>query len=356
MPANRWDVSKSESKLQELEEVLSGVKRRPILVLAHNNPDPDTIASAFALDFLLRKKLGMRSVIGYGGVVTRAENKAMIHRLRIEMTRLTHLDRSTYGGIAIVDGQPGTGNTLIKERSEPPLIVIDHHPVRRSSLRAPFHDIRPGQGTTSTILTEYLIAADLEPTRSLANALLYGIKADTKSLGRGASDTDFKAFRYLSPFTNPRVMGWIENPALSVDHFVDYHRGLARTNIYRDVATSYLGKIQSEAIIPQLADDLLRIEGVSWSLCLGVINEMIILSLRSTSRTYGAGNVIRKLVGKSGFAGGHRAMAGGQIPVQGLENSEINERASELIDKFLQLIDREHCHPKRLVARPSTEA
>lgn len=352
MVPNRWDVSKSEAKLRDLEKVLAGAKRLPLLILAHNNPDPDTIASAFAFEFILRKRFGVRSIIGYGGVVTRAENKAMIQRLRIRMRRLTNLNPSRYYGIALVDAQPGTGNNLLNERSEPPLIVIDHHPVRRFSLKSRFHDIRPREGTTSTILTEYLVAADLNPTRSLANALLYGIKADTKSLIRGASDTDFKAFSFLSPLTNPRVMGWIENPALSVDHFVDYHRGLARTNIYRDAATAYLGKIQSEAIIPQLADDLLRIDGVSLSLCLGLINNMIMLSLRSTSRTYAAGKVIRKLVGKSGFAGGHRDMAGGQVPVHGKSNSEVRETAQNLIQRFLKLIDRDHCHAKRLVARP----
>jgi nanoRNase/pAp phosphatase (c-di-AMP/oligoRNAs hydrolase) len=355
MGTSRWDITKSESKLKDLEKVVAGAKRLPLLILAHNNPDPDTIASALALDFILRKKFNVRSVIGYGGVVTRAENKAMIQRLRIDMKRLTNLNRSKYYGIALVDAQPGTGNNLLNARTEPPLIVIDHHPVRRFSLKSPFHDIRPGEGTTSTILTEYLLAADLAPTRSLANALLYGIKADTKSLVRGASDKDLKAFAFLSPRSNPRVMGWIENPALSVHHFVDYHRGLARTHIHRDVATSFLGKIQSEAIIPQLADDLLRLDGVSISFCLGLLSDMIMLSLRSSSRTYGAGKVIRKLVGKSGFAGGHRDMAGGQVPVQGKSGAEIRDIAHGLIQRLLKLVDRDHCHAKRLVARPPEE-
>ncbi len=356
MGSSRWDTSKSEAKLKDLKKVVSGAKRLPLLILAHNNPDPDSIASALALDFLLRKKFGINTILGYGGVVTRAENKAMIQRLRIKMTRLTKLSRSKYYGIALVDAQPGTGNNLIVARSEPPLIVIDHHPVRRLSLKSQFHDIRPGEGTTSTILTEYLVAAELTPTRSVANALLYGIKTDTKSLIRGAADKDLKAFAFLSPLTNPRVMGWIENPALSPDHFVDYHRGLSRTFVYRDAATAYLGKIQSEAIIPQLADDLLRLDGVSMSFCLGLICDMIMMSLRSTSRIYGAGKVIRKLVGKSGFAGGHRDMAGGQVPVQGKTPAEIREIANGLIQRFLKIIDHDHCHPKRLVARPPEES
>ena len=211
----KWDVGRSACRLADLSAVLEGAGRRRVLVLCHNNPDPDSIASAYGLQFLLSRKLGIRSVIGYGGVVTRAENRAMIHRLRIKMTQLSRIDRSRYYGIALVDAQPGTGNNLMDFRAAPPLIVIDHHPLRKSSLKAEFHDIRPKYGATSTIITEYLTAAGLVPTRSLANALIYGIKADTNSLVRGASKIDFNAFNYLSPLTNPRVVAQIERPSLS---------------------------------------------------------------------------------------------------------------------------------------------
>ena len=213
--ALKWDVGRSACKLDALAAVLEGAGRRRVLVLCHNNPDPDSIASAYGFQFLLSKKFGIRSVIGYGGVVTRAENRAMIHRLRIKMTQLSRIDRSRYYGIALIDAQPGTGNSLIDSRATPPLIVIDHHPLRKPSLKAEFHDIRPKYGATSTIITEYLSAAGLVPTRFLANALVYGIKADTNSLLRGASKVDFNAFNYLSPLTNPRVVAQIERPKLS---------------------------------------------------------------------------------------------------------------------------------------------
>jgi nanoRNase/pAp phosphatase (c-di-AMP/oligoRNAs hydrolase) len=344
-----WDCNRSATKLDELEVVLNRSRRGRILVLAHNNPDPDSIAGAAAFQLLLKKKFGQASVIGYGGVVTRAENKAMIHRLRIRMTRLRTIDRAKYGKIALIDAQPGASNNLLGGRSPAPMIVIDHHPLRKASHKAAFHDIRPGFGATSTILTEYLIAAGIPPTRSVANALVYGIKTDTNSLMRGASEFDLKALQYLSQFTNPRVLGWIEKPALPVEHFVEYHRGLSRTTIYRDVAICYMGKIGSESIIPRLADDLLRIDGVSWSLCMGEIQGLIILSLRSTSKTYRAGTIIRKLVGKAGFAGGHRELAGGQIPLEGMDDLQKEELPKKLTNRFLKLIDRDGVNPKPLV-------
>lgn len=346
MIAPKWDVSRSEAKLAQLSALLEGSRRSRVLVLCHNNPDPDSIAGAYGLAHLFSKKLGVRSVIGYGGVITRAENKAMIHRLRIPMTRMSRVDPSKFYGVALMDGQPGTGNNLLDTRLEPPLIVIDHHPLRKMSLRSKFHDIRVDYGATSTIVTEYLVAAGLTPSRSVANALLYGLKTDTQSLVRGASKADFCAFNYLSQLSNPRVLARIERPALSQEYFEDYLRGLSQTTICRDVAISNLGKTRSDSIVPELADFLLRIDGVTSTLCMGENKTVLLLSLRTTSRKHRAGNLIRRLVGDSGSGGGHREMAGGMIPLSGMSKTQKQELTDKLIAKFLKLIDRQNVTPK----------
>ncbi len=349
MTSQKLDLTKSVAKLDELASVLRGASRRRVLLLCHNNPDPDSIASAFGLSFLLSKRFGVRSVLGYGGVVTRAENKAMIQRLRIKLQQFSRIEPSKFYAIALIDAQPGTGNSLMGQRDEPPAIVIDHHPLRRLSQRSDFHDVRPHYGATSTIITEYLVASELTPTRSVANALVYGIKTDTNSLGRGATKADFNAFLYLSSYANPRVVGWIENPPLPREFFEDYVKGLSSTLIFRDAAVSSLGKIRSSSIIPELADLLLRVHGVSWSFCMGENKNLLILSLRSTSHTYRAGVVLRKVLGRAGSAGGHKEMAGGQFPLSGLTRTEKDDLPTNLISKFLKLIDREHCTGKLMV-------
>src|SRR5208283_1844573 len=124
---------------------------------------------------------------------------------------------------------------------------------------------------------------------------------------------------------------------------------LSSTLIFRDAAVSSLGKIRSSAIIPELADLLLRVHGVSWSLCMGENKNLLILSLRSTSRKYRAGLVLRKVLGRAGSAGGHKEMAGGQVPLSGLTRTEKDDLPMNLISKFLKLIDREHCPGKLMV-------
>jgi nanoRNase/pAp phosphatase (c-di-AMP/oligoRNAs hydrolase) len=349
MGLSQWDVTKSKERLGLLTELLTGSRGKLVLILCHNNPDPDTIGCAAGMAFLFRKTFGIRTVLGYGGRISRAENKAMVGRLKIPMKQLSRVNPSLYHAIALVDAQPGTGNNLVATRGEPPLIVIDHHPLRSASAKAPFHDIRPNYGATSTIVTEYIVAAGLQPSRSVATALLYGIKADTRSLIRGARRVDFHAFNYLSPLSNPIALGWMESPPLSVEYFVDYHRGLSSTNIYRDAAVAYLGRIASDSIVPELADLLLRVEGITWSLCMGEIGNLMILSMRSLSKGSRAGNVIRRLVGKTGSAGGHREMAGGQIPLQGLTEDELRDMPRQLTKRFLTLIGRQGNPPRPLV-------
>lgn len=345
----RWDLSRSVAKLDALTSCLERESVRRISILCHNNPDPDSIAGAYGFAFLLGKKFGIRSFLCYGGVVTRAENKAMIQRLRIAMTRIKNLKETPTPEIALIDAQPGTGNSLLLSRDGMPLVVIDHHPLRKQTQKTPFHDVRPQYGATSTIIAEYLAAAGLTPSRSVANALMYGLKADTGSLVRGACKADFSAFSYLSPLTNPRVLGWIEKPPLPQSYFGDFHQGLSNTILYRDVAVSQLGSIRSEAIVPELADLILRTENVSWSLCMGHVENVLVMSLRSSSRKHAAGGVLRKLVGKAGSAGGHRDMAGGIIPVPGMTNEEIQELGNTIVEKFLTLINRKKQHPRDLV-------
>lgn len=345
----KWDLDKSIEKIHELEECLRSQSVRRITILCHNNPDPDSIASAYAFDYLLEKKFGVRPFICYGGAITRAENKAMVKRLRIKLLPLDSTEKAPSKDFALIDAQPTSGNNLIVSKDIVPLIVIDHHPLRRVTQRSLFYDIRPQYGSTSTIVTEYLVASDLTPTRSVANALLYGLKTDTGSLVRASCKADFKAFAFLSPLTNPRVLAWIEAPPLPPTYFQDYCKGLANTVIYKDVAVSYVGKLESEAIVPELADMLLRIDHVSWSLCMGVVGNVLVMSLRSTSRKHKAGMILRKLVGKSGSAGGHREMAGGVIPVSDMADNEIRELGDHIISRFLYLINRKQQAPEKLI-------
>ncbi len=172
-----------ERQLTRLLQSVEGTSK--ILILPHNDPDPDAIASAVALRHLLAEQAGVDSRIAYKGIIGRAENRALVRYLDYPLQRLTGADLRQAWPIALVDTQPGAGNNALPAHVAP-AIVFDHHPYREATAGAAFADVRPGLGSTSTLLVEYLQAAGIEPSPPLATALFYGIKTDTLGLGRGA--------------------------------------------------------------------------------------------------------------------------------------------------------------------------
>ena len=69
-----------DNRLRRLREVVAGSKRP--LILIYGNPDPDALASAWALRELMRSSHVPAHVV-YTGEVGRPENEAMIKHLRI---------------------------------------------------------------------------------------------------------------------------------------------------------------------------------------------------------------------------------------------------------------------------------
>ena len=193
--------------------LVSAAHKRTILIVCHNNPDPDTMAAAMGLKSIFYNALRCRAVIGYGGIVGRAENRQLIRRLKIELTNIRDIDFDHFSLICLVDSQPGTGNNDIP-REILPDVVIDHHLLRGDTKKCSFYDVRPRYGSASTIITEYLRELKIPVDRKLATALFYGIKTDTNGLSRSATKADLDAFNYLFPLVSPRTLAAIENPSM----------------------------------------------------------------------------------------------------------------------------------------------
>jgi nanoRNase/pAp phosphatase (c-di-AMP/oligoRNAs hydrolase) len=285
-----------------------------ILIVPHNDPDPDAIASALALRHLFQQRMGIEGTIVYRGMIGRAENKALVRYLGHPLRCLDDSDLECGMPFALVDTQPGAGNHPLPPNC-PVTIVIDHHPHRASTLPAQFMDVRPELGATSTILAEYLQAAEVTLPPTLATALFYGIKADTMGLGRGASPADTAAYLYLHPRIDFEALGEIERAQVPADYFRNFAAALRAARIYDGVLVSYIGVMGYPDLAAEVADLLLRLQGVVWVICMGVHREELIIAVRTRNRQGGAGHLVRQIVAERGTAGGHGAMAGGQIPL-----------------------------------------
>jgi len=140
---------------QKVEKLRQAIKGKKVLILTHNNPDPDAIATGWALSFLLKEKFKIGSVLVYGGLITRAENRTMIRLLNIAIQPLEMVNIHSFRTVALVDTQSGSGNNSLP-LSVKPSIVIDHHGLRKSTQDVEFTDVRPNCGIP-VFLAVYLL-------------------------------------------------------------------------------------------------------------------------------------------------------------------------------------------------------
>ncbi len=318
--------------LARLEEVVKGVKR--LIVLTHDNPDPDSVSSAVTLAHIVKNKFKVPSLVKYGGIVGRAENRAMIRVLGLKLTPLSENDFKPGTEFALVDMQPRTGNNSFPKNRKP-LIIIDHHQLRKTT-RADLIDIRTDYGATATILTEYLLASNLEITAKLATALSYGISSETQDLGREAQEADLQAYLALFPKSNKKLLASIVHPKLPREYFITLSRALHHSLVYRNAVATTLGEVANPDFVPFIADSMLRIERINWAICVGRFKDRLVISIRTTNTKGRAGHFLRQLIGKRGTAGGHGMIAGGQVPCGSMDHEECTKLEEELIQDFLK--------------------
>jgi len=340
----------TEGHLAQLERITGECKK--VLVLTHDNPDPDALASAEGVRFLLSNKWGVRTRAAYGGIIGRAENKAMMRLLKLRVEPIEKIELRSFRCFVLVDTQPGTGNNSLPSWATANA-VLDHHP-RRRGIDASFIDVREEYGATSTIVTEYLADAGLEIPPHLATALFYGIASDTRNLGCQAAEADVRAYMSLFSSANMRTLSKIEFPSLPRSYFVYIERALENAFTYRNIIGSQVGVIDNPDIIPEFADLLLRHEKATWSICLGRFQDRLIISVRTSNPRAEAGRIVSRLVGRKGRAGGHGMMAGGWLSCPSTDEKELRFFEEKVVRRFLTLLGkRESATLEPLITPPS---
>ncbi len=327
-------------RVVRIRELLAPCERIGILV--QPDPDPDGIASAYALRALLGRKRTTAPLISFGDV-QRPENQALCEAIGIEVRVITPDEISEFDGLVLVDVQPNVFGDDPPERLKSIDVVIDHHP-ERTGYEATISDIRSNYGATSTIFTEYLRATNTEINPRLATALLYGIKSDTQYLGRETSNHDMQSFAFLHASHSPALLRRIERPALPLAGLQALGRALSKADVRDGIHILVLGRVR-EDVIPQVADMALQAEGAEWSIAVGTVGRNLVFSVRNVGYVRAAGEVVKAVVEGLGVGGGHRSMAKGIIPLKAFR--EVYGRAdraqirSALYDAFVRAIHRD---------------
>jgi nanoRNase/pAp phosphatase (c-di-AMP/oligoRNAs hydrolase) len=342
----RDDIDEEFSHLGNLSRVVALrnllAPREKVAILLQPDPDPDGIASGLALRALIGRKRSTAPLVAFGEI-ERPENRALVRALGLQVRTLTPDELDEFDGVALVDVQPTVFGEEIPARVRSVDVVIDHHP-ERTGYDAVLRDIRTSYGATSTILTEYLRAAEQDVGPKLATGLLYGIKSDTQVLGRETSPHDVNAFAYLHAFHSPALLRRVERPAMPQDGLRALGRALSRSRVKDGVHIVVLGRVR-EDVISQAADFGLQAEGAEWAVAAGLVNGNLVFSVRNVGYVRAAGEVVRAVVEGLGVGGGHRSMAKGIIPLKAFREvygATDQKSIHDALEKaFVKTINRE---------------
>jgi len=328
------------------EKMLEWVKGRgEILIILHDNPDPDSLASALALCHLFREKTGVEEpIIAFSGIIGRSENLIMAGVLEVPLVPLEIVDTSKYNVICMLDTQPLTGNNSLATDVTVD-IVIDHHPLRETSRVCRWVDVREDYGVTATILYEYLLAHELSIDAKLATAIFYAIKSDTQDLGREANPPDREAYLDLFSRVDKQLLYQITNPRQPIEYFRTIRRTLENTRIYGRGVVADMQRVVYPELVAEMADFLLKMEGVETVLTFGQYCNELVVSLRTSSLDMNAGEMIKRLLAEVGVGGGHSYVAGGKISPLPAECAAIRNIEKILTDRFLDELGLLHVAP-----------
>src|SRR6266581_1609655 len=321
--------SLTRARVQQYQRYFSDAER--VLIMLHNEPDPDAMASGLALRNILRRTK-TTAIIGAIQGVTRPENVRMVNLLDIQVENIRAETLTEYDRIAMVDVQPHYFVGLI-DRVD---LVIDHHP-EQPGYTTVFKDIRPDYGSTSTILTEHLRAVDANISERTATAMLYAIKSDTLFFNRQANRVDLEAFSYLYPLADAAMIRKMEGAEITMDRLEYVIKAKQNGRMVEQVFCSFIGASPREDFIPYVADFYLQLEDVKWTIVAGIVNDSLVMSVRNLGYSRNAGEFVRKYFADIGSAGGHRSMAKAVVPLRAFRDKFGNLQADQFTEKVLAL-------------------
>ena len=304
-----------------------------IAVLMHPDPDPDAMSCALAVQAIASSR-DTDATLYYPGQIRHHENRAFETVLDVDFERIQTVDDIKEDEIVLVDhNRP---RDFQGAESIEALAVVDHHPGLGTGRE--FTDVRTDYGSCASILSEYFEELgwkpigpdDLEDDEELpeerispvvSTALVHGIQSDTNRLTKGCSVDDFQAAAFLYPGIDQDKLNRIANPAIDPESLDVKARAITERDIRSAFAVSDVGSVSNSDSIPQAADELRRLEGVSAVVVFGDKNGTIRFAGRSDDDRVHMGNVLEAVLDDVPMAGGggHARMGGGQCSIEHME-------------------------------------
>lgn len=337
-------------KLHAKKLIKALADKKNILITTHRHPDPDALASAIGLRWLLQKKLPDASIVmSIKGPIPGGINDAFNRSAKLELVEWDDTKLDQFDAIILLDCQPNFAYAPLPPGLMP-FGVIDHHRAPGRKIACPFCDVRMGVGATSSIVFSYFVELSVAVPPELAATLLYAIETDLAGAAGMPTSLDRMALSSLMLIADSNLLYRMRYVDLPQSYYTAYYNGLRNANAYDFAITSYIDHISSLEQPALVADFLLRYDQVSWALVTAVHDSNLIFSLRSSDGRFSAGQVARKIIRGIGAGGGHHSKAGGYAPLTVDTPEEVDRIRGIMRKRLLAALKIKNAKPRALVS------
>jgi len=278
-------------------------------------PDPDSMASALGMQWLLEVQYGISSEIIARGQVSHPQNLTMRNVLDIPIKDKPKFPYKEYDLVIVVDTVPQ--NTGFQDDFPEFHAVLDHH---QFDLDLAHTDIRPC-GACSTIVWTYLDGPEFDWTSDrgvqVATALLFGILNDTQDLlSENRNSTDIAAHSDLITKVDRKKLQEIMQYTLP-SYLYDLRVEAVSNKVVKDsMLITSLGAItrKKRDALPLIADEFMRMEGVETVVVFAIVQDHIEASVRSKNSAINVHDFCQRIFGEE-YAGGKQGSGGAKTPL-----------------------------------------
>ena len=303
-----------------------------LLILGHQNSDPDAVCSAYAFSILAKSiNHKIRSSFASPGGVSKLSKQILSSVVPLSIVESPNLE--DFRLIVTVDTntlqQLGELREAVQNATQP-IVMIDHHARHSENARSTTLIICDENATsTCEIILAMLTKMHIKPNRRVAQALLIGILVETGHLAIGTRKTYAAAYNLIRTGADPEVAVGLTRQVMDESERIARVKTAQRLRFERInrwlIATSFVGSYHASA-----ARGLIAL-GAHVAIVAGKRNEDLTVSFRCTREFVQEsglhlGTDVASEIGRQmgGMGGGHATAAGANVkgePTDALKRS-----------------------------------
>ncbi len=302
-------------------------KYKKIYIQTHNYPDPDAIASAFALQYIL-SYYNISSKIIYAGDTGFSHLDFMIKTLNIKAYNINKIKLNKNIPVFLVDAQKENAN--VKSLPLNYIGVIDHHPPV-NKFKYMYSDIRPEIGACSTIIAQYIIKF-IKPENlpeEIATALVIGVRVDTANLLRKTTNVDIEIFKKLTDFADDEKVNKVIINVMRMKDLKFFKQAMDSLMKYNDGGFFKITGSKDRTLLALIADFFLQIKELNFIAGFSENKKNVLITARSEVERYNSLDFILSVVDGVGTGGGHNTMSAGIV-----NKKYFNSRYKTTFEKY----------------------